>query len=83
LCVFGTERAAQDFLRRSGFGGDWWVRESTAGELVSLLLDQLASVERVGLDTCPGLAAPDDTELRSTAKKEFIDALMSESFGVH
>jgi hypothetical protein len=57
-------------------------QESTAGELVSLLLDQLASVERVGLDPCLGLAAPDDTELRSTAKKAFIDALMSESSGV-
>jgi hypothetical protein len=57
------------------------VRKSTAGELVSLLLGQLASVERVGLDPCSGLAAPHDTEPRSTAKKEFTDALMSESFG--
>jgi len=53
LCVFGIKRATRDFLRHSGFGDDEWVRESTAGELVLLLLDQLVSVERVGLDSWP------------------------------
>ncbi len=76
LCVFGTERAARDFLQRGGFGGGWAVRESTAGELVSLLLGHLADVEHVALDPRPGLAAP---ELRSTSKKDFIDVLMGES----
>jgi hypothetical protein len=71
LPVFGTERAARDFLRRGGYGDGWWVRESTTGELVSLLLGHLAGVDRVALDPRPGLPA---AELRS--KKEFIDALM-------
>jgi hypothetical protein len=73
LPVFGTERAARDFLRRGGFGGGWRVRESTTGELVSLLLGHLAGVDRVALDPRPGLAA---AELRS--KNEFIDVLMGE-----
>ena len=79
LPIFGTEQAARDFLRRGGFGGGWRIRESTAGELVSLLLGQLASVDQVALDLRPGLGT---AELRSTSKKEFIDVLMGESFVV-
>jgi hypothetical protein len=74
LPVFGTERAARDFLRRGGFGGDWWVRESSTGELVSLLFGYL-TVDRVALDPPSG---PDEAELPSTSKKEFIAALMGE-----
>ena len=74
LPVFGTEQAARDFLRRGGFGGDWWVRESTTGELVSLLFGYL-TVDRVTLDPPSG---PDEAELPSTSKKEFIAALMGE-----
>ena len=80
LPVFGTERAASDFLRSGGFGGGWWVRESTAGELVSLLLGHLADVESVALDPHPG---PPEAGLPGTSKKEFIDALMGEPFAFH
>ena len=80
LPVFGTERAARDFLRSGGFGGGWLVRESTAGELVSLLLGHLADVESVALDPRPGIP---DTGLQGTSKKEFIDALMGEPFVFH
>jgi hypothetical protein len=75
LPVFCTERAALDFLRRGGFGGDWWVRESTAGELVSLLFGHLA-VDRVALDPPSELAATEEAKLPGTSKKEFIAALM-------
>ena len=75
LPVFGTERAALDFLRRGGFGGDWWVRESSTGELVSLLFGHLA-VDRVALDPPSELAAPGEAELSSTSKKEYIAALI-------
>ena len=80
LPVFGTEQAARDFLRSGGFGGGWLVRESTAGELVSLLLGHLADVESVALDPHPGIP---DTGLQGTSKKEFIDALMGEPFVFH
>ncbi len=76
LPVFGSERAAREFLRGGGFGG-WWVRESSAGELVSLLLGHLADVKSVALDPGPG---PPDTGLPGTSKKEFIDALVGEPF---
>ena len=75
LPVFGTERAARDFLRRGGYGGGWWVRESTTGELVSLLMGHLADVDRVALDPNPGFSAP-EAGVPGTSKKEFIDGLM-------
>ncbi len=76
LPVFGTRRAAHDFLRDGGFGGGWQVRESTAGELISLLMGQLAEVEFVALDPRSDLtvavAGP-----KGTSKRDFIAALMS------
>ncbi len=45
LPVFGTRRATHDFLRHGAFGGGWQIRESTAGELISLLMGHLADVE--------------------------------------
>jgi hypothetical protein len=80
LPVFGTERAARDFLLGGGFGGGWRVRESTTGELVSLLLGRPAVVDCVALDPRPGIA-PDDAELRG--KKGFIEAIMGEPFLFH
>jgi hypothetical protein len=74
--VFGTERAARDFLQRGGFGGDWWVRESTTGELVSLLVGYLAGVDHVALDPPPQLT--EHSELPTTSKKGFIAALLGE-----
>jgi len=78
LPVFGTEQAARDFLHSGGFGGGWLVRESTAGELVSLLLGHLADVDTVALDPQPGLP---DAGLPGTSKREFIDALMGDPSG--
>ena len=73
LPIFGTGQAAHDFLRRGGFGGGWRVRESTAGELISLLMGDLADVESIALDPRPELAVAD---LRSTSKRDFISTLM-------
>ena len=75
LPVFGTRRAAHDFLRDGGLGGGWRVRESTAGELISLLMGQLAEVEFVVLDPRSDLtvavAGP-----KGTSKRDFIATLM-------
>ena len=80
LPVFGTEGAARDFLGGGGFGGGWWVRGSTSGELVSLLLGHLADVESVALDPLPGALG---AGLRGTSKMEFVDALVGEPFAPH
>ena len=81
LPVFGTERAARDFLLGGGFGGGWRVRESTTGELVSLLLGRPAVVDCVALDPRPGITTPDEAELRG--KEGFIEVIMGEPFVFH
>jgi hypothetical protein len=77
LPVFTGAGAARDFLRCGGVGGDWRVRESTAGELVSLLVGHLPRVDRIVLDPVFGVSAG-DAEPRSASKKEFVAALMGE-----
>ena len=76
LPVFGTRRAADDFLRHCGFGGGWQVRESTAGELISLLMGHLREVESVALDPRYDLLAVSGASPKSTSKRDFITALM-------
>ena len=75
LPVFGTRRAAHDFLRDGGFGGGWQVRESTTGELISLLMGHLADVEIIALDPRSELALP-GAGPKVTSKRDFIAALM-------
>jgi hypothetical protein len=77
LPVFATAGAAWDFLRRSGVVGDWRVRESTAGELVSILVGHLPHVDRIVLDPVFGVSAG-DAEPQSTSKKDFVSALLGE-----
>jgi hypothetical protein len=55
------------------------VRESTAGELVSLLVGFLPHVDRIALDPVFGVSAG-DAEPRSTPKGEFVAVLMDERF---
>ncbi len=75
LPVFGTRQAAHDFLRHGGFGGGWQVRESTAGELISLLMGHLADVEIIALDPRSDLALSGASP-KGTSKRDFITALM-------
>jgi hypothetical protein len=72
--VFGSEATAGAFLECGGFGVGWDVRETTAGELISLLLSHLSHVDRVVTD--PPASASVDREF--TRKKDFIGALMGE-----
>jgi hypothetical protein len=82
LPVFETEGTALAFLRSGGLGGGWRVRESTAGELVSLLMGHLPRVELVVLDPALGVVA-EDAEQLSASKKEFVEALMGEPLAAY
>jgi len=77
LLVFASAGAARDFLRCGSAGGDWRVRESTAGELISLLMGHLPHVDRIVLDPVFGVSAG-DPDPRSASKQEFLAALMDE-----
>jgi hypothetical protein len=76
--VFRDGQSAQDFLLRGGFNPEWRIRETTAGEMTSLLLTCLADVGQVALDPPAIFATADDMGLELTDKKEFIAALMGE-----
>ena len=77
LPVFASAGTARDFLRCGCACGDWRLRESTAGELISLLMGHLLHVDRIVLDPVFGVSTG-DTELRSASKQEFVAALMGE-----
>lgn len=53
LPVFSSEAEARIFLGGSGVSGDWRVRETGPGELVSMLYCLYANVGRIVLDSLP------------------------------
>lgn len=78
LPVFSAKHKASNFLRFGAFGPEWHVRESTAGELISLLMGHIADVEYVVLDPPSGLAASEEVSPERLSKKTFIGSLMKE-----
>ena len=77
LPVFGSEFAARAFLRFNHYGEQWQTRESTAGELISLLMGHIADVDLISLDPPP--AVSDDTiTMKLVNKRDFISTLMRE-----
>ncbi len=78
LPVFSTELEARAFLRFGLFGAGWQVRESTAGELISLLMGHIADVDLVSLDPPLAVALDGGAPVELTSKKDFISALMRE-----
>lgn len=86
LPVFSTKPAAGEYLRSRALGPQWQIRESTAGELISLLMGHIADVDLVALDLAPesspgtalGTAVGEGVLFDSLSKTEFIDSLMQE-----
>lgn len=74
--IFRDGRSAHDFLLRGGFDPEWRIRESTAGELTSLLLTCLAGVGQVALDPPAVVETAGDMDPERISKEEFIVALM-------
>jgi hypothetical protein len=78
LPVFGFQEEGEFFLRLEATEADWWPRETTTRELVSLLLGLCAHVDKVALDPLPGLGGKEIVELVSTARRHFVRHLMDE-----
>jgi hypothetical protein len=76
LPVFSFEEEAELFLRLEVPGTSWRVRESTAGELISILYGSCASVEKVALDPPPEIAGKAVLDLVSLSRKDFLRTLM-------
>jgi hypothetical protein len=79
LPVFGHEEEAGTFLRVRGLGGRWRARETSAGELVSLLFGPCADVSRITLDPAVGTGARLLWDLVSMERRTFVDFLLRSS----
>ena len=74
LPVFSHEEEAELFLGLGGVGDGWRVRESAAGEIVSLLFGPCVGVESVALDPSP-LMAPEMMGLVKVGRDRFLDLI--------
>jgi hypothetical protein len=78
LPVFSFQEKGEFFLSLEAAEADWWPRQTTTGELVSLLLGLCARVDKVALDPLPGLEERGIVELVSTGRRHFVRYLMGE-----
>ena len=78
LPAFSFREEAELFLRLQANGADWWPRETTTGELASLLLGLCARVDKVALDPLPSLGERESIGLLSTGRRRFMRYLMGE-----
>jgi hypothetical protein len=78
LPIFSFQEEGELFLRLEATGADWWPRETTTGELVSLLLGLCARVDKVALDPLPGLWEKEIVGLVSTGRRNFVRHLLDE-----
>jgi hypothetical protein len=76
--VFSHEEEAKMFLRLWKVEFDaWQVRESTAGELISVLYGPCASVEHVALDPLPEMLVERTVGFVSLSRERFVDLVLS------
>jgi hypothetical protein len=80
LPVFSSEVAARDFLLSNALGQEWYVRESYAGELVSLLLGLCADIEWVLIDPLAGEHTAEDQPADIAHWESFVDYLLGSKY---
>ena len=79
LPVFSFQEEGELFLRLEATEANWCLRETTTGELVSLLLCLCARVDKVALDPLPGLWEREILGLVSTGRRHFLRHLLGEA----
>ena len=75
LPVFGHEEEAEMYLQFGGLSDDWWISESDAGELTSVLYGSCADVKEVALDPLPAMVDERTVGLVSLARERFIESI--------
>ena len=88
LPVFSGEHEAEMFVWLEGaFERDWRVRETSSGELVSILYGPCAGVGRVALDPSPEMVGIGSVSLVSVTRERFLSWILNSpcsiSLGVH
>ena len=76
LPVFSFREEAEMYLLIEMLGGDWQVREISAGELISLLHEKCAIVSSVALDLLPGTWADEVAELVVLDCERFVSRVV-------
>jgi hypothetical protein len=79
LPVFSFEEEAQMYLGFEAPRASWQIRETRAGELVSVLFGLCAHVGRVTLDPLPKMVTDETTRLMILDRKSFVRDLLDES----
>jgi hypothetical protein len=77
LPVFSSEEEAEMFLRFGGVAGGWRTRESSIGELVSILSGPCAGVKKVALDPSPEMVVEGTVGLVSLLRISFMALIMA------
>ena len=77
LPVFSFEEEARMFLELRALGGDWRVRVTSPGELISVLFCLCASVKRVALDPLPHPDGAALNHLMSMEREAFMEFLLA------
>jgi hypothetical protein len=80
LVVFSFEEEAQMFLwfRLATPGGGWRVRQTSVGELVSVLYGPCSDTRKVVLDPVPEAGRAELAELLSMPRNDFLRFLLGE-----
>ena len=78
LPIFSFREEVELFLHLQAKGADWRPRETTTGELASLLLGLCARVDKVALDPLPSLGERETIGHVSTGRRRFMRYLMGE-----
>ena len=76
LTVFSFEEEAELFLQYGASGTGWRARETTAGELISVLYGPCVDVGKVALDPPPEIAGKTMINLVSVGRKDFVQSLL-------
>jgi hypothetical protein len=76
LPVFGFKEEAEMFLRLGVSGTGWRVRETTRGELVSVLYAPCRDVRLVALDPLPEMAFESTVGFVSLGREAFVEVLL-------
>ena len=84
LPVFSFEEEAEMFLHLGGYGdSEWRTRESSAGELVSVLCGPCKDVKGVALDPLPQMLEDGTVGLVGVGRKSFLGQIFArEGLGV-
>ncbi|HSK85607.1 MAG TPA: hypothetical protein VK902_19715 [Rubrobacter sp.] len=80
LPIFSFEEEAQLFLRFCEAGRGWKVRETSPGELISVLSGPCAEVSEVALDPVPEVCGAALLGLLSVERDEFVEVLLEDKF---